>query len=92
MMQVQASLGCGTTQSRYVVIFEAQQALRQLVDHGREVGGGANVAAMVAGQGGVFTGAVAVSPGVYRYYRFEPGRAAQPAVSGTKFFRVRDLK
>lgn len=87
MVQVQAGLGFGARKDRLIFVFETQQALRQFIAQGWEFGGQATVAAMVADQGGMFAGAVSVSPGVYLYQVTETGLAAQLTLGGTKFFR-----
>lgn len=50
-----------------------------------------SAAAMVADQGGMFAGAISVSPGVYLYQLTETGLSASITVTGTKFFRDPDL-
>jgi hypothetical protein len=66
-------------------------ALRDLVNQGWDFGGGANVSAMVQEQGGTFTGAVSVMPGVYLYQLTDTGLAASLTLSGTKFLKDSDL-
>jgi hypothetical protein len=46
---------------------------------------------MVADKGGMFAGAISVSPGVYLYQVTETGLSASLTLSGTKFFRDDDL-
>ena len=46
---------------------------------------------MVQEQGGIFTGAVSVLPGVYLYQLTDTGLAASLTLSGTKFFKDPDL-
>ena len=65
MVQVQGGLGFGVNQNRLIFVFTNEQALRNFIDQGWEFGGQANLSAMVSGQGGMFSGAAAVSPGVY---------------------------
>ena len=76
MLQVQAGFGIGVKKDRLIFIFETQKALRDFVTQGWELGGQASAAAMVADQGGMFAGAVSVSPGVYLYQLTE--RAFRP--------------
>ncbi|MGB8433380.1 MAG: YSC84-related protein [Burkholderiales bacterium] len=91
MIKVQAGLGFGASKDRLIFVFETQKALRDFVTQGWDFSGQANLSAMVADQGGTFTGAVSVSPGVYLYQLTETGLAASITLSGTKFFKDTDL-
>jgi lipid-binding SYLF domain-containing protein len=91
MVQLQAGLGFGIKKDRLIFIFETQKALRDFVNQGWEFGGQASAAAMVADQGGMFSGAASVSPGVYLYQLTETGLSASITVGGTKFFKDDDL-
>jgi lipid-binding SYLF domain-containing protein len=91
MVKVQAGLGFGLSKDRLIFVFETNNALRDFVNQGWEFGGKASLAAMVAEQGGMFNGAVSVSPGVYLYELTDTGLAASLTVSGTKFFKDADL-
>ena len=91
MLQVQAGLGFGIKKDRLIFIFETQKVLRDFVNQGWEFGGQASAAAMVADQGGMFSGAASVSPGVYLYQLTETGLSASITVGGTKFFKDDDL-
>ena len=91
MVKVQAGLGFGASKDRLIFVFETANALRDFTNQGWDFGGGANVSAMVAEQGGTFTGAVSVQPGVYLYQLTDTGLAASLTLSGTKFFKDTDL-
>jgi lipid-binding SYLF domain-containing protein len=91
MLQVQAGLGFGIKKDRPVFVFETQKALRDFVTQGWEFGGQVSAAAMVADKGGMFAGAVSVSPGVYLYQLTETGLSASITVGGTKYFKDEDL-
>ena len=91
MVKVQAGLGFGASKDRLIFVFETANALRDFVNQGWDFGAGANVTAMAAEQGGTFTGAVSVFPGVYLYQLTDTGLAASLTLSGTKFFRDTDL-
>jgi len=91
MVQVQGGLGFGINQNRLIFVFTNEQALRNFVDQGWEFGGQANLSAMASGQGAQFSGAAAVSPGVYLYQLTNTGLAATLTVSGTKYFKDGDL-
>ena len=73
------------------LIFETQKALRDFINQGWEFGGQMSAAAMVADQGGMFAGAVSVSPGVYLYQLTETGLSASITIGGTKFFKEDEL-
>jgi len=91
MVQVQGGLGFGVNQNRLIFVFANEQALRSFVDQGWEFGGQANLSAMAGGKGSMFSGAAAVSPGVYLYQLTDTGLSAAITVSGTKFFKDADL-
>jgi lipid-binding SYLF domain-containing protein len=91
MVQVHAGLGLGIKKERLVFVFETQKALRDFVSQGWDFGGQASAAVMVADKGGMFAGAISVSPGVYLYQVTETGLSASLTLSGTKFFRDDDL-
>ena len=91
MAQVQGGLGFGVDKNRLIFVFANEQALRNFIDQGWEFGAQANVAAMAEGQGGMFTGAAAIAPGVYLYQLTDTGLSATLTVSGTKFFKDGDL-
>ena len=91
MIQVQGGLGFGLNQNRLIFVFTNEKALRNFIDQGWEFGGQANLSAMVGGQGTQFSGAAAVSPGVYLYQLTNTGLAATITVSGTKYFKDPDM-
>ena len=91
MLQVQGGLGFGVNQNRLIFVFTNEPALRNFINQGWEFGGQANLSAMVSGQGGQFSGAAAVSPGVYLYQVTNTGLSATITVSGTKYFKDADL-
>jgi lipid-binding SYLF domain-containing protein len=91
MVQVQGGLGFGATKDRIIWVFETQKALKDFVNSGWEFGGKAQLAAMVQDTGGMFSGAVSVSPGVHLYQLTETGLSAELTVSGTKYFKDGDL-
>ena len=91
MVQVQGGLGFGVNQNRLIFVFTNEQALRNFINQGWEFGGQANLSAMASGQGTQFSGAAAISPGVYLYQLTQTGLAATLTVGGTKFFKDGDL-
>jgi lipid-binding SYLF domain-containing protein len=91
MLQVQGGLGFGVNQNRLIFVFTNEQALRNFINQGWEFGGQVNLSAMAGGQGGMFSGAAAVSPGVYLYQLTQTGLSATLTVGGTRFFKDSDL-
>jgi lipid-binding SYLF domain-containing protein len=87
MVQLQGGLGFGVNQNRLIFVFTTERALRNFVDQGWEFGSQANLSAMAGGQGTQFSGAAAVSPGVYLYQLTNTGLSASITVSGTKYFK-----
>lgn len=91
MLQVQGGLGFGINQNQLIFVFTNEQALADFINQGWEFGGQANVSAMAAGEGEMFSGAAAIAPGVYLYQITETGLSATLTVSGTRFFLDTDL-
>jgi len=91
MLQVQGGLGFGVTKNQLIFVFTNEQALSNFINTGWEFGGQANLSAMANGEGGMFTGAAQISPGVYLYQITESGLNATLTVAGTKFFVDSDL-
>ena len=91
MVQVQGGLGFGVNQNRLIFVFTNEAALQNFINQGWEFGGQANLSAMAGGQGAMFSGAAAVSPGVYLYQLTQTGLSATLTVGGTKFFKDGDL-
>ena len=91
MVQVQGGLGLGISQNRLIFVFTTQDALNNFVNQGWEFGAQANVSAMAGGQGGMFTGAASIAPGVYLYQLTQNGLSATLTVAGTKFFKDSQL-
>ena len=91
MAQVQGGLGFGVSKDRLIFVFANEQALRNFIDQGWEFGAQVNVSAMAGGQGGMFTGAAPIAPGVYLYQLSDTGLSATLTVSGTRFFKDGDL-
>jgi lipid-binding SYLF domain-containing protein len=91
MVQLQGGLGFGVNQNRLIFVFTNEPALRNFINQGWEFGGQANLSAMASGQGAQFSGAAAVSPGVYLYQLTNTGLSATITVSGTKYFKDPDM-
>jgi lipid-binding SYLF domain-containing protein len=82
MVQVQGGLGFGVNQNRLIFVFANEPALKNFINQGWEFGGQVNLSAMAGGQGGMFSGAAAVSPGVYLYQLTQTGLSATLTVGG----------
>ena len=91
MLEVQGGLGFGVNKNQLIFVFTNEPALSNFINQGWEFGGQANVSAMASGEGEMFSGAAAISPGVYLYQITETGLSATLTVSGTKFFVDPDL-
>ena len=91
MLQVQGGLGLGISKNRVIWVFETQKALNDFINLGWDFGAKASAAAMVQNQGGMFSGAISVAPGVYLYQLTESGLAAELTVTGTKYLKDTDL-
>jgi len=91
MLQVQGGLGFGVSKDRIIWVFETQKALSDFVNLGWDFGGKARATAMVQNQGGMFSGAISVAPGVYLYQLTDSGLAAELTVTGTKYLKDNDL-
>ena len=87
MVGVQAGLGFGVAKTRLIFIFETASALQSFINQGWEFGATGSLAAAANGQGGMFTGAAWVAPGVFVYQITETGLAAQITATGQKFFK-----
>lgn len=92
MIEVQAGLGLGIDKYRLVWVFEQAADLNQFINQGWELGAQATMTAQAGGQGVQgFTGAVAVTPGVWLYQLTDTGLAVDLTAGGTKYFRDPDL-
>jgi lipid-binding SYLF domain-containing protein len=91
MVKVQAGLGFGASKDKYIFVFESESALRSFVSQGWDFSGQANLGAMVAQQGGSFSGAASISPGIYMFQLTDTGLSASITVGGTKFYKDPDL-
>jgi lipid-binding SYLF domain-containing protein len=91
MLQVQGGLGFGIDKNQLIFVFTDEGALAKFINEGWEFGGQGNLSATAGGQGEMFSGAAAISPGVYLYQITETGLSATLTVSGTKFSVDQDL-
>jgi len=91
MLEIQAGLGMGIKKFRVVFIFENQSVFNQFVNSGWVLGGQSTAAAKLDDEGGAFTGALSISPGVWVYQLTEDGLALELTVKGTKYMKDDDL-
>lgn len=91
MIEVQAGLGIGVKKFSVVFVFEQEQALNDFINKGWEFGGQTTVAAKAGEKGASFSGAVAVSPGVWMYQMTDTGIAAEITGKGTKYYKDKKL-
>ena len=87
MVGVQAGLGFGVAKTRLIFIFETVSSMQSFIDQGWQFGASGSLSAAADSQGGMFTGAASVSPGVFVYQITDTGLAAQITATGTKFFK-----
>jgi lipid-binding SYLF domain-containing protein len=91
MIEVQAGLGFGVKKFKLVWVFENETDLKAFVDSGYELGAQTSIAAQTGSQGGSFTGAMSVKPGVWIYQLTDDGLALELTAKGTKYYKYDDL-
>lgn len=87
MVELQPGLGLGAENFRQVFVFDTPQAFDQFVNSGWQFGANAMAAAKSKTEGGAFSGAASVSPGVHLYQLTERGLMAGVSVTGAKYYR-----
>jgi len=91
MVSVSAGLGMGISKSHLVWVFETPEAYENFVNVGVELGADANLQVNPGQGGGLYDGAVEVSPGAWLYQLLDAGLALELTVQGTKYFKDPDL-
>ena len=91
MVELQPGLGLGAEKFRLVFVFDTPEALNKFVTSGWEFGANAMAAAKSKTEGGAFSGAVSVSPGVHLYQLTERGLIAGVSVTGAKYYKDDEL-
>jgi lipid-binding SYLF domain-containing protein len=91
MFEVQAGFGFGVKKFSLVWVFETEEALKQFVDSGWEIGAQATAAATTGEKGKAYQGAVAIAPGVWLYQVTDKGLALELTAKGTKYYKDADL-
>ena len=91
MIEVQAGFGFGVKKFSLVWVFETEEALKEFVDAGWEIGAQATAAAKSEDKGVTYQGAVAIAPGVWLYQVTDKGLALELTAKGTKYYKDGDL-
>ncbi len=91
MVELQPGLGLGAENFRLVFVFDTPQAFNQFVTSGWEFGANAMAAAKGKAEGGAYSGAVSVSPGVHMYQLTEQGLIVGVSVTGARYYRDGEL-
>jgi lipid-binding SYLF domain-containing protein len=91
MVEVQAGLGMGVKKFQLVWVFENRKALQDFVEKGWTFGAQASASAKKGSEGKSYSGALAVSPGVWVYQIVKNGLALELTAKGTKYYKDDDL-
>jgi len=84
-------LGLGAKDYRQVLVFKTKEVLTKFVDSGWEFGGHADAAAKAGQSGGEASGEGALGKDIEAYSMTEAGLAVQATVSGTKYWKDKNL-
>jgi lipid-binding SYLF domain-containing protein len=87
MVEAQAGLGFGVKKFRLVWVFENVSDLDKFTSSGYEVGAQASAAARTGQEGGSYSGALSIRPGVWLYQLTDAGLALELTATGTKYYR-----
>jgi lipid-binding SYLF domain-containing protein len=91
MAQASAGVQIGASETRILIVFKNEKAVKQFVDSGWEFGGGGGASAGIKGKD-VGSGAGENLIADAMYYTLTPnGLQAGGAVAGTKFWKDKDL-
>ena len=91
MVELQAGLGLGIKKFKQVWVFQNASDLNEFVNSGWELSGQGTAAAQIKDEGGAFSGAISVKPGVWLYQITEDGLALELTGKGTKYYKDDDL-
>ena len=91
MVQLQPGLGLGANNFRLVFVFDTPEAFNNFVTSGWQFGANMMAAAKSKTEGGAFSGAVSVSPGVHLYQLTESGLIVGVSVTGAKYYKDDEL-
>jgi len=91
MISAGAGLGIGVKDYRVIFVFDNDRALASFLDSGWSGSAQADAAAKAGENGGAYSGAVEVAPGVWVYQITKNGLALQLTLQGTKYYKDDDL-
>lgn len=91
MISAGAGLGAGVKDYRVVFVFENSEAFDHFLNSGWSGTAQADAAAKVGKEGGAYSGAAEVAPGVWVYQITKNGLALQLTLQGTKYYKDDDL-
>jgi lipid-binding SYLF domain-containing protein len=91
MLSAGVGIGAGVKDFRVIFVFETEKALSEFINSGWDAGGQADAGAMAGKEGGAYSGATSVAPGVWVYQITKNGLALQATVQGTKYSKDDDL-
>ena len=91
MAELQAGIGMGIKKFRLVWVFENRKDVTEFINSGWEFGGQTSAAAKAGDEGGAFSGAMSVSPGIWLYQLTDDGLALELTGKGTKYYKDDDL-
>ena len=83
-------IGLGAKDYRQVLLFESKDVMNKFIDSGWEFGGHADAAAKAGDKGGEMSGEGYIG-GVKVYAMTEAGLALQATVTGTKYYKDKEL-
>jgi lipid-binding SYLF domain-containing protein len=91
MLSAGAGIGAGVKDFRVIFVFETEKALAGFINSGWDASGQADAAAKAGKEGGAYSGATSVAPGVWVYQITKNGLALQATIQGTKYSKDDDL-
>ena len=91
MLSAGVGIGAGVKDFRAIFVFEGEKALTDFINSGWDAGGQADAAAKAGKEGGAYSGATSVAPGVWVYQITKNGLALQATLQGTKYSKDDDL-
>jgi lipid-binding SYLF domain-containing protein len=84
-------LGLGAKDYRQVLIFNSKEVLNKFIESGWEFGGHADATAKASEKGGELSGEGAIGKDIEAYSLTESGLALQATVTGTKYWKDKEL-
>jgi lipid-binding SYLF domain-containing protein len=87
MVQLQPGLGLGANKFRLVFVFDTPETFNNFVTSGWQFGANVMATAKSKTEGGSFSGAVSVSPGVHLYQLSQEGLIVGVSITGAKYYQ-----